>query len=142
MQKHKSPGHQQPLSLNFLVTSAVRVNLALTFWKMRNVWVVCSFPILISWIYFLIYESVLFQNNIKCALSDVTLTGMIPGYLQIIITDIIRLTSIIKKGWGLSPPYWLLTLVWIFDIILSRKYTWADDSWYYFKKSHAMRTWS
>ena len=47
---------------------------------------------------FLIYESVLFQNNIQCALSDVTLTGMIPGYLQIIITDIIRLTSIIKKG--------------------------------------------
>ena len=40
----------------------------------------------------------MFQNNIQCALSDVTLTGMIPGYLQIIITDIIRLTSIIKKG--------------------------------------------
>ena len=53
----------------------------------------------------------MFQNNIQCALSDKTLTSMIHGYLQIIITDIIRLTSIMKYGSGLSPPYWLLTLV-------------------------------
>ena len=38
----------------------------------------------------------MFQNNIQCALSDETLTSMILGCLQIIITDIIRLTSVMK----------------------------------------------
>ena len=38
----------------------------------------------------------MFQNNIHCALSDETLTSMILGCLQIIITDIIRLTSVMK----------------------------------------------
>ena len=79
-------------------------------------------------IYFSFIYLFSFQYNIQCSHSDETLTNEIPGYLQIIITDLIRLTIIMKYGYGLSSPYSLLTLVWIFDIILSEKYTWADNS--------------
>ena len=97
---------QQQLSLVFFATSAVRVNRALIFLKIKN----CVSYLLIDNFYLLnIYFSFIylfsFQYNIQCSHSDETLTNKIPGYLQIIITDIIRLTIIMKYGYGLSSPY-------------------------------------
>ena len=105
-------GSQQRLSLVFFCDKCGKSQPGTDFLKNKNYvsyLLIDNFYLLNIYFPFIYLFSL--QYNIQCSHSDETLTNRIPGYLQIIITDTIRLTIIMKYGYGLSSPYSLLTLV-------------------------------
>ena len=114
----------------FCLGWAYRVSQVLNFWKTKNLWVICSLSNTGSIIYCLLMFWEILHNKMTSGTILVisSVNSITTSYLQALIPINYRLKPNRKVGKGLCSPIQLLTPDGIFDIILSWKYTWADDS--------------